>query len=107
MASAFREGKLIQGTLNQVAAMFIMLKDPGVPLAAKAEVAAALLYFLNPLDLIPDLLPGGLVDDVALLGVTWKMIQRHITEDHRREGRTMILNLLSRMNLTREVPPAH
>lgn len=107
MASAFHKGKLVRATLNQVAAMFLMLKDPRVPLAAKAEVAAALLYFLNPLDLIPDLLPSGLVDDAALLGVTWKVIQRHITEEHREEGRSMVLRLLSRMNLTKEVPPAH
>ncbi|UCD37464.1 MAG: DUF1232 domain-containing protein, partial [Fidelibacterota bacterium] len=107
MASAFREGKLFRATLNQVAAMFLMLKDPGVPLTAKAEVAAALLYFLNPLDLIPDMLPSGLVDDAALLGVTWKVIQRHITKEHREEGRSLVLRLLSRMNLTKEVPPAH
>ena len=29
----------------------------------------ALLYFLNPMDVIPDLLIGGFIDDAALL--TW------------------------------------
>lgn len=27
----------------------------------------AILYFISPLDMIPDLLPGGLIDDVVLL----------------------------------------
>ena len=106
MASAFREGKLVRSTLHEVSAMFLMLKDRRVPKTVKMEVAVSLLYFLNPLDLIPDLLPSGLVDDAALLGVTWKVIQRHITEEHREEGRSMVLRLLSRMNLTKEIPPA-
>ncbi len=32
-------------------------------------IVVALLYFLNPMDVIPDLLIGGFIDDAALL--TW------------------------------------
>lgn len=39
-----------------------------IPAQSIVSVAAALLYFLNPLDLIPDALPAlGLTDDFAIL----------------------------------------
>ena len=105
LKGAFRDGKMVRESIYQVIAMFLMLKDPHVALAAKAEVAAALLYLLNPFDLIPDLLPMGLADDVAVLGVTWKVVQQHITPEHREEARRMVLDLLARLNLTREIAP--
>jgi uncharacterized membrane protein YkvA (DUF1232 family) len=39
-----------------------------VPTRSLLSVAAALVYFLNPLDLVPDALPAlGLTDDFAIL----------------------------------------
>lgn len=104
LGAALRDGKMVRETLYQVVAMFLMLRDPEVPVRAKAEVVAALIYLLNPFDLVPDLLPMGLADDVAVLGVTWTLIQRHITEDHRRQARRIIIDLLNRLNLTKEIP---
>jgi len=42
--------------------------DPEVPKAEKAKLAAAIAYFVSPLDLIPEALLGpiGYADDVAL-----------------------------------------
>lgn len=42
--------------------------DPEVPVSEKAKLAAAIAYFISPLDLVPEALvgPGGYVDDVAL-----------------------------------------
>ena len=41
-----------------------------VPWKTLVAVTAALIYFLNPFDLIPDFLPGlGLVDDATLIGL--------------------------------------
>ena len=31
-------------------------------------IIGALIYFINPFDLIPDFLPGGFVDDAAAVG---------------------------------------
>lgn len=105
LATAFADGKMVKETLYQVVAMYLMMKDPLVAGTAKVEVAAALIYLLNPFDLMPDMLPIGLVDDIAVLGVVWKRIQRHITPEHRDEARRIVLHLLGRLNLTREIPP--
>ena len=57
-----------------------MLKDvkngiyPQVPWFTIATVVLALLYVLNPMDIIPDFIPGvGYIDDMAVLsiGVGW------------------------------------
>ena len=105
LAAALTDGKMLKKTLYQVAAMFVMLKDPAVPAMAKAEVVGALLYLLNPLDLIPDLLPMGLVDDIALLGLAWNHVQIHITDEHRAKAKQFVLDILGELNLTREIAP--
>ncbi len=105
LAAALADGKMVKETLYQVVAMFLMMKDPLVAGTAKVEVAAALVYLLNPFDLMPDMLPVGLVDDIAVLGVVWKLVQRHITDEHREEARRIVLDLLGRLNLTSEIPP--
>lgn len=60
--------------------MMNMLKDvrrgnyPNIPWFTIATIAFALLYILNPMDIVPDFIPGiGYIDDVAVLtiGVGW------------------------------------
>lgn len=47
-----------------------------VPWRTIVFVVAALLYFVSPVDLIPDTLAGiGLVDDVAVIGAVVKALQ--------------------------------
>ena len=48
-------------------ACFLTMKDPAVPWKHKALLSSALVYLLSPIDAIPDLLPGGFVDDMSLL----------------------------------------
>lgn len=62
--------------------MFGMLQDyrkgiySSVPWFTIASIAFALLYVLNPLDLMPDFIPGlGYVDDFAILTVTLRFIE--------------------------------
>ena len=43
--------------------------DPKAPPHGKAVAIGALLYFITPLDMIPDVLPGlGMIDDAAAIG---------------------------------------
>ena len=51
-------------------ATFITMKDPQVSWKQKTLLMAALAYLLSPVDAIPDLLPGGYVDDMSLLLTT-------------------------------------
>ena len=41
--------------------------DPDVPSSSKAQIVAAIAYFLSPVDVIPDFIPGlGWLDDLYL-----------------------------------------
>lgn len=43
---------------------------PGLSVRTLASLAAALLYLLSPVDLVPDFIPGiGLIDDVVVLAL--------------------------------------
>ncbi|MFD2518100.1 YkvA family protein [Salinimicrobium flavum] len=62
--------------------MFGMLKDyrkgiyHNVPWFTVAAIVFALLYVFNPLDMVPDFIPGvGYVDDFALLTVMLRFLQ--------------------------------
>ena len=57
--------------------MMLMLKDvknrsyKEIPWFTIATVVLALLYVLNPLDIIPDFIPGiGYIDDVSILAIS-------------------------------------
>ncbi len=50
-----------------------------LPVRTLIAAAAALVYFLNPLDLIPDVLPGlGLIDDAAVLAWIVGLIRKDL-----------------------------
>jgi uncharacterized membrane protein YkvA (DUF1232 family) len=52
-----------------------------VPWKAVAALAAAVVYVLSPVDLVPDfLVPLGLGDDVVALALTWGLVKRELRE---------------------------
>lgn len=52
-----------------------------IPWASIAAIVAALLYVLNPLDLIPDLLPFfGFIDDASILALCWSMVRSDLNK---------------------------
>lgn len=47
----------------------------------RALIAASLLYFVLPIDLTPDFIPGiGYIDDALVLATLWRLIQEKIDE---------------------------
>jgi uncharacterized membrane protein YkvA (DUF1232 family) len=69
-------------------AMYFCLLDPKTPLWVKGTVAAALAYFILPLDAIPDLMPlVGLSDDAGVLAAALTAISAHLTDEHRARAR--------------------
>lgn len=67
--------------------MFGMLSDfkkgeyRSVPWFTIASIGMALLYILNPMDIVPDFLPGlGYVDDFAVLTIVLRFIETDLHE---------------------------
>ena len=82
LAKVVRVAKLIPFARHAVA-MTYALRDPDVPMAKKALIAGALLYFLSPLDLIPDIMAGiGYTDDAVVVMAAFKAVQDIISVEH-------------------------
>ena len=76
---------------QEVFALWIAYRKPGVPWYAKAFCALVVAYAFSPIDLIPDFIPVlGYLDDLVLipLGVTLaiKMIPADILSSAREEA---------------------
>ncbi len=60
-----------------------------VPWKVVVYIVAAILYFLNPADLIPDVLTGiGFVDDAAVVGAVVRSVQGELVAFRRWERST-------------------
>jgi uncharacterized membrane protein YkvA (DUF1232 family) len=69
---------------SEVVALYFCLFDARTPLWVKTTVAAALAYFIMPVDAIPDFLPIiGLSDDAGVLTAAITAVAAHITPEHR------------------------
>ncbi len=65
--------------------LFVLLSrlslDERVPLRTKAKVAAGVVYFVTPLDVIPDFLgPPGYIDDVVVAAWIISAVARQLNE---------------------------
>lgn len=80
-----------EGIVRRALTLYVLLTDPGAPPWARALVIAALVYLVNPLDAIPDILPGvGLADDLAGLAFVLERLSRYVTpEVQARAGRLL------------------
>lgn len=62
--------------------------DPEVPLRIRATLIGALVYFVSPIDALPDAIPGiGFTDDVSVLLAAITLVASYITEEHRQKAR--------------------
>ena len=61
------------------------------PPGAKAIVYSALAYFIWPADVVPDVLPGGYADDLALMTAAIGSISTYVTPAIKRKA-TIKLN---------------
>ena len=52
-----------------------------IPIGSLIAIVSALVYFLSPIDLIPDSIPVlGYSDDAAVVGVCWKLVESDVKE---------------------------
>ncbi len=83
--------KRAQKLKRQIWALFLALKDPQTPWAAKLLIGATVAYAVSPIDLVPDFIPIlGQLDDLvilpAMIALTLKLIPRDVMARCRREA---------------------
>lgn len=67
--------------VHTVLILYYATLDKRLPLKDRALVIAALGYFIVPIDLIPDALPGGFADDTAALVFILKHIWNNLSQE--------------------------
>lgn len=76
---------------EEVVALYHAMLDPKTPLWVKGVAAAALAYFILPIDAVPDMLPlVGLGDDLSVLSAALAAVSTHITAEHRARARAWL-----------------
>ena len=74
-------GKLPLAT--EMAAAYYAIRDSKTPLKVKATLAAALAYFILPVDAIPDFVAGlGFTDDAGVLMLVLNRVRQYVTPEH-------------------------
>lgn len=76
----------IQKVTNQLKILYDYFRDPEVSRVKKSLAGAALLYFIIPTDVIPDVIPlVGYLDDAAAVAMVWKMLSKELSHFERKE----------------------
>lgn len=69
--------------MTHVIAMYLCSIDNIVPLSIKITIFSSLTYFINPINIISNLIPGRYSDDVVTLLRILKLVYVYITDTHR------------------------
>ncbi len=79
---AGKPGGMLDKLIADVRTLYDLITDDGfqVEWADKAKIIACLLYFITPIDLIPDFIVGvGYLDDAVVIGYTLKVLSDLVT----------------------------
>lgn len=75
----------LQPFIDDIETAYHLLRDYStrryreIPWKSIAAIVAALLYVLNPLDMLPDVIPFvGLIDDAGVLAICWRLVRNDI-----------------------------
>ncbi len=78
---------VVGGVLSEIPVLIALVKAfiekryPDIPIGSIIAIVGALLYFLSPIDLMPDFLPViGLVDDAAVVTLALKLVHDDVKE---------------------------
>lgn len=79
-----KENKQLSEVFNDIKTMINLLKDwlngdyHELKKSSAIMIIISFLYLINPIDLIPDFLFGGFIDDIAVIGFVFKKISDEI-----------------------------
>lgn len=77
--------------VEDAVAAYYAAMDPDVPSTTRAMIWGPLLYFVLPLDAIPDIIPGaGFVDDAAVIALLLNTVRSSISRGHRSRARSVL-----------------
>lgn len=77
--------------MEKVLVLYYLLNDPQVPRWAKGIAAAALGYFVLPIDAIPDLVPfAGYADDLGAITAALAVLAASLRRRHRDQARAKV-----------------
>lgn len=69
----------VRGLFKHVIALKLYMMDKNVKWYKKSAVVAALVYFISPLDVMPDVIPFvGYLDDLGVIAWTIKFLGKEI-----------------------------
>lgn len=78
---------VVGGVLSEIPVLIALVKAFiekryfDIPIGSIIAIVGALLYFLSPIDLLPDFLPAiGLVDDAAVVALALKLVHDDVKE---------------------------
>lgn|GEM_PF-2272742 len=76
-----KNSKGIDGIIKKLKVMYYYFMDPEVPIYKKAIIGAVLLYFINPADVIPDIVPlSGFIDDTFVVVYGWNLLKNELEQ---------------------------
>ena len=79
--------------------LFYALKDPNIPMKAKATIIAALGYFIAPFDVIADVIPVvGFGDDFAAIMAAIGVIAIYITPETKEKAKEKTREIFGHVN---------
>lgn len=91
MGRLLKLGVLWQFLKREAATVWLLLRNPRAPLAAKVVAVAAALYLFSPLDMVTDFIPIlGWIDDAiivsALLSLAYRLLPADLYESLKRQA---------------------
>lgn len=85
--------KINVSMMYKVLTMYYCFMDPDTPIWVKAIIVPALIYLISPFDAVPDLLPGGFIDDGSVITAAFIVIEMYITEEHKRKANEILTKM--------------
>lgn len=79
--------------------LYYVSLDPTISAADKLIITAALGYLILPIDLVPDWLPGGFIDDGLILAWALKQMQGVITNQAKQQAQTKLREWFPNVNV--------